>query len=267
MRTPNSTFRNRLIALSICLCALLAFSTTLSADTTNFILGTANLGTYTPTGGRADQVGPYPGTLTIVTSTGSTVSTNSLFFCLTGNQYAYSQEYGNVTTPLQAASPLKEQEEQAAFLASLLLTKAAEFSVTVSTKIPSWGNAYDKYVDFSGGDLTDFRTAIDPIQTAIWYIMGTLPSQDSALAGNLHSDTRVEALVKKAQNEFGGYNYDNVQVFNFVSSKCEPHGQSFISVNTLTTATPEPGTMVLFGAGALLMGLGCVRRRLAKRPR
>jgi hypothetical protein len=61
-----------------------------------------------------------------------------------------------------------------------------------------------------------------------------------------------------------------VSTFNqnaLIFSPCTSN-QSFVgaySDQDLINHVPEPGTMVLFGAGALLMGLGCVRRRLAKR--
>src|ERR1017187_4714287 len=67
-------FRNRFIALSICLCALLAFSTTLSADTYTFVPGVGVSGlSYLGVSG----IGPYGGTLTDTTT--SKVSPDSIF--------------------------------------------------------------------------------------------------------------------------------------------------------------------------------------------
>ena len=107
---------------------------------------------------------------------------------------------------------------------------------------------------------------LGPIQMAIWEIMGTkpyLPNTTTQEADDLNKLTAN--FVSDAETMYTGYSYSNVQVFILGgTSKCS--GQDFISVSTLTP-TPEPGTMVLFGAGALLMGLGCVRKRLARRPR
>jgi hypothetical protein len=98
--------------------------------------------------------------------------------------------------------------------------------------------------------------------------MGTLPSGDSY--STILKDPAIAGLVTLAQTNYMNYTYNNDQVFTYVlaaNPPCQTQGQSFISVTPLTPSVPEPGTMVLFGAGALLMGLGCARRRLAKRPR
>ena len=247
--------RNRLIALSICLCAFLAFSTTLSADTFQFVVGNVsagNLGNYTPTGGVSMPDGPYPGTLTDTTT--STVSPNSLFFCLTGNKSLNTTETGTEAAPSTPAL------EEAAFLASLMLTDAVADSVTVGTT----GSGSGKYVTLTGtgGNISNFKTLLGPIQTAIWYVMGTLPSGDNWTTVSSITDTATKNLVTEAQADYTRYSYSNVQVFTTTSG-----GQNFISVDSLSSSVPEPGTMVLFGAGALLMGLGCSRRLLAKRSR
>ena len=110
--------------------------------------------------------------------------------------------------------------------------------------------------------IKDFvNDVVAPIQMAIWEIMGTS-------AGSTDTNSYTEALYTQAKNEWTNvlqYSTNpvtawlnaNVQVF---TTNCG--GQSFISI-----ATPEPGSMVLFGTGALLLGFGFVRRRLARRQR
>jgi len=56
MTSPYCGFTKRLIVLSICLCGLLAFSTTLSANTTTFVVGKTTR-SYTPNNGRARPKG------------------------------------------------------------------------------------------------------------------------------------------------------------------------------------------------------------------
>ena len=104
MTAPYCGFTKRLIVLSICLCGLLAFSTTLSANTT-FVVGQDNLGYYTPNNGSGTTeganmpVGPYAGVLTI----NGSVQPNYLYFCLTGNQYLDTTETGSVGSPTTSA--------------------------------------------------------------------------------------------------------------------------------------------------------------------
>src|SRR5665811_215162 len=127
MRPPYSVLRNLLITLSICLCALLAFGTTLSADTYTFTPGSGLGVTY-----LGSPVGPYGGTLH--DNTTNTNSPNSLFFCLTGNQYYASSEAVNLYNPYTAPNPPSTVAyEEAAYLASLLLTDATKDGVVLGT--------------------------------------------------------------------------------------------------------------------------------------
>ena len=265
MTSPYCGFTKRLIVLSICLCGLLAFSTTLSANTTTFVVGQDNLGSYTPNNGSgtaegvSEPVGPYAGVLTI----NGTVQPNYLYFCLTGNQYLDSTEYGTEASLPASTLATTQQLEEAAFLASLTLTDAAQDHITLTS---TNGSTINFTANGSTSTGTFISSVLGPIQDAIWYIMGTLPSADSYTT--ILKDPTIAGLVTLAQTNYMKDTYNNVQVFTYVpaDNQCQT-GQSYLSVTPLTPSVPEPGTMVLFGAGALLMGLGCARRRLAKRPR
>ena len=258
MTSPSCGFTKRLIVLGICLCGLLAFSTTLSANTTTFVVGQDNLGSYTPNNGSgtaegvSEPVGPYAGVLTI----NGSVQPNYLYFCLTGNQYLDSTETGTEASVPASTLATTQQLEEAAFLASYTLTEATLDHFTLNST-----NGVNITFTKNGSMSKDqfISSVLGPIQDAIWYVMGTLPAGDS----NILNDPVISGLVTLAQTSYMNYSYNNVQVFTFVPTKDQPTGQSFISVNPV----PEPGTMVLFGGGALLMGLGCIRRRMARRPR
>ena len=255
MRPPYCVFRNRFIALSICLCALLAFSTTLSADTYTFVPGVGVSGlSYLGVSG----IGPYGGTLTDTTT--SKVSPDSIFFCLTGNVTYNSTEHD--TQNLASLAPTTVPQEEAAFLYSLMLSDAVTRSVALGTT--GTGNSKTLVVNGSSTNIQLFEGDLGPIQMAIWYVMQTLPS---ALAnswtysnGTNHdfsniSDVPTRNDVKLAYAGYSAFaNSPNFQIFQTTDG-----GQNFIG------AVPEPGTMVLFGTGALLMGLGSTRKLLARR--
>ena len=260
MTSPYCGFTKRLIVLSICLCGLLAFSTMLSANTT-FVVGQDNLGNYTPVNslsqpvGANMPVGPYAGVLTI----DGVQQSNYLYFCLTGNQYLDSTEYGSEASVPTSTLATTQDLEEAAFLASYTLTEAALDQMTLTSD--------GHNITFTGNGSTNtgqfINSVLGPIQDAIWYVMGTLPAGDS----NILNDPVISGLVTLAQTSYKNYSYNNVQVFTFVPTYNQSQtGQSFLSVDTLSSV-PEPGTMVLFGGGALLMGLGCICRRMARRPR
>ena len=275
MRPPYCVLRNRLIVFSICLCALLAFGTTLSADTYTFYPGHGLSGvTY-----LGQPVGPYGGTLH--DNNTNLDSPNALFFCLTGNQSYGNTESVNLYTPYTAPNPPSTiAYEEAAYLASLLLTDATKDGVTLGTT----GTGNNKTVVFTGTptqtQINTFETDSNPLQMAIWFFMGTLPSAQASVWTNVANINNgpTKTLVQQAIDNYAKYTYYNVQVVTLVSHNCAANGsgagsgtspcggQDFISVSTLPSV-PEPGTMVLFGTGALLMGLGCARRRLLRRPR
>jgi hypothetical protein len=248
MTSPSCGFTKRLIVLSICLCGLLAFSTTLSADTYTLVPGVGISGlNYLGMSG----IGPYGGTLKD-TTTGVT-SPDSIFFCLTGNAYYNSTETDSQN--LASLAPSTVPQEEAAFLYSLMLGDEVTTGVTLSTT----GTGNSKQVVVTGGNVSAFEADLGPIQFALWYVMGTLPTAEASWTSvSMITDSATKADVILAQtpaNYTPFANSPNYQVFITSTG-----GQNFIG------AVPEPGTMVLFGAGALLMGLGCIRRRLAKRP-
>jgi len=260
----------------MCLCVFLAFGATLSADPYTFmpaagISGLASSG-YLGTGGYYDGVadsaiGPYAGTLT--NNATKAVSPNSIYFCLTGNQYYQQPETGNdgPANVAQVASGATNnslalgQQEEAAFLVSVMLTDQATDKVTLTTS----GSGASEYLVASGTDVKDFEAALGPIQLAIWYVTQTLPNSLKTGSYNWNytsalsiTDSAVYNLVVAAQKAATNLWVDsNLQVFAYAQ---DSSGQNFISASV-----PEPSTMVLFGAGGLLMALGCGRKLLAKR--
>jgi hypothetical protein len=252
------------------------FGTRLSAnpvttDPYTFMPGTGisglsnNLGSGTGSydGVSVSEFGPYAGTLTN-NATGA-VSPDYVFFCLTGNQYYQQPEYGNdgpanvaqvqPTTRTDNLLTVTEQEE-AAFLVSVMLTDEAVDKVTLT---PS-GSGSSEYLVATGTDVPDFEAALGPIQMALWYVAKALPGGSSWDVNNVSSitDSATYNLVVAAQSAATNLWFDSsLQVFAYGT---DSGGQNFIGA-----PAPEPGTMVLFGVGALLVGLGRTRRLLARR--
>ena len=210
-------------------------------------------------GVSVSEFGPYAGTLT--NNVTGAVSPDYAFFCLTGNQYYQQPEYGNdgPANVAQANSSnnlltVTEQEE-AAFLVSVMLTDQAANKVTLT---PS-GSGASKYLVATGTNVPAFEAALGPIQLAIWYVTKTLPGAlnwDVTNVGSI-TDSATYNLVVAAQSAATNLWFDSgLQVFAYGA---DSGGQNFIGV-----PAPEPGTMVLFGAGVLLMGLGSSRKLLAR---
>jgi hypothetical protein len=261
MRPQYCVFRNRFIALSICLCALLVFGTTLSADTYQFSPGKAISGLTAFEGVSGSSIGPYGGTLAQVDSHGNTTYTspNSIFFCLTGNaSYITPYETGTWSAPSTPA------QEESAYLVSLMLGNEVTDHVILGTT--GTGNSKTVTVSGNASDISKFEngTAGPPvqpglaqIQLAIWDVNNTLPS--GITYSGLDTETKyIIGLAMTVANYSIFAGNSNYMVFTTTSG-----GQNFMEVPSV----PEPGTMVLFGTGALLMALGCARRRLARRPR
>jgi hypothetical protein len=266
MRSPSCGFTKRLIVLSICLCGLLAFSSTLSADTYTFYPARGIPGLAADQGVAGSQIGPYAGTLYLPNGT---QSPDQIFFCLTGNAYYITPDETGTW-----AAPSTTAYDESAFLVSLMLGNEVADSVTLNVLQGSTPAGKDsrnyEYVNpnGTGANITTFengtsgsgagvKPGLGQIQLAIWDVNGTLPS---GISYNM-LDAETKYIIGLAVT------YANYSVFNgnsnyMVFTSCSG-GQNFIEVPSV----PEPGTMVLFGAGAVLMGLGCARRRLAKRPR
>jgi len=95
---------------------------------------------------------------------------------------------------------------------------------------------------------------------ALWYVAKALPGGSSWDVNNVSSitDSATYNLVVAAQSAATNLWFDSsLQVFAYGT---DSGGQNFIGA-----PAPEPGTMVLFGVGALLVGLGRTRRLLARR--
>jgi hypothetical protein len=111
--------------------------------------------------------------------------------------------------------------------------------------------------------VSDFvKNVLGPIQMAIWQVMGSLPGQYPYYDGSNDTNPLTQGpqgFVQQAINNHGPASaYSNFIIFT-PDNTCS---QSFIQV---PSSVPEPGTMVLFGAGALLMALGSTRKLLERR--
>jgi hypothetical protein len=255
---PSCGSKDLSFTFGICVCGLLAFCSTLSANSTVFVLGNSNSSNqnYSPAGGGTVPAGPYAGTLTN--------SLNTLFFCLDGNLSA------NWDTPYNGtdAPPSGQAQEEAAFLASLMLYVAAQDGITVASD----GTNESLTINGSVSMATFVNTVEGPISMAIWQIMGSLPTQDG-IAGNDPAAAPFVALAQDAWTNLLQYPLNPLMVaFNSNVMVFTPTGstQRFVAAYSdsavIDAATPEPGTMLLLGTGSLLMVLGCARRQ-ARRPR
>ena len=101
------------------------------------------------------------------------------------------------------------------------------------------------------------KNVLGPIQMAIWQVMGSLPSEAPWYDGSNDTNTLTQNFVTQAASGYLGKNYSNYIIFTPDNTS----SQSFIQVPSV----PEPGTMVLFGTGLLLLGLGSTRKLLARR--
>ena len=301
MTSSAYIFRRRLITVSMCLCVFLAFSTTLSANSATFVMGNANSSNENfntgETGASAVPVGPYPGTLT-----GSSIN---MFFCLTGNfnsswdtTYSNGNEYtqnpnalANVKNGAGTATADFQHQEEAAFLASLFLSQASTDQVSLAiTSVGGFKTLTETASTAQGAmSLSTFvNTVQGPIQMAIWDLMNNFPTSNFGItkpaAGSTLANemTSFEALAQKAWTTLlnpavysslspklqSDVNTFNANALIFVPQNCTSN-QSFVAAyydqTLINDVVPEPSTMVLFGAGGLLMALGCGRKLLAKR--
>ena len=270
MRSQYCGFRNRFIALSICLCALLAFSTALRADSYAFYPGKGISGLPNYVAGSAtvsgSAIGPYAGTL--IDTTTSVTSPNQIFFCLTGDAgYGIPDETGTWAAP----STSTPAYEESAYLVSLALGKEVTDIVTLNVLQGSTPSGKDsrnyEYVNPTGTYVTKFENGtgsgsgagVEPslgqIQLALWDVNGHLPS--GITYSMLDAETQYIIGLATTVANYSVFN-GNSKYMVFTSTS---GGQNFMEVPSV----PEPGTMVLFGTGALLLGLGSVRKLLARR--
>jgi hypothetical protein len=225
------------------------------ADSVTFTIGPQP--TSIPTVG-GEAAGPYPGQLQ-----GSDIGQ---FLCLDGNVVTF---WGSVITGTEA-HPQTEQEDEAAFLGSLLLHDASQAGVILNSLSnpnpdPTYTQAFMN--SYSG-----------PITYAVWQIFGTLTATQTA-----NKPAATQSFVDLAETA-----YNNI--FNNPNSALYAEGQSFLqsvwifrpvpagSNQRFITAVgdellfppkgpdgpvaPEPGTLPLLAGGGLLVLIG-MRRRVA----
>jgi hypothetical protein len=253
----------RLIALCICVCGLVTFSTPLSASSAiSLTLGTYN-GASPQYGG--EYVGPYPGTLG---SDGGPV------FCLDANLTdGFSDTYGGIEESLGEVN--QQDVEESAFLASLMMFDAQEDGI-ILTPSGSGGSLLLNQTASGYTTVSEFVNNVEgPISWAIWQLMGTLGGVSESTSVYNSAQPYV-AQANAAYNKVLKNSSDPVvaafdsSVMVFLPTGDSAGTQRFITadldVALIDEAAPEPGTMVLFGAGVVLMILGYTRR-LGRRPR
>jgi hypothetical protein len=233
--------------------AVVVFTTTAHAD--SVISGALTVTSISSSQEDSNDGGYYVGPYT-VTLNGVP---NLAVFCLTGNKlenmgtvYTGTTYSPAQTVPVSAPTTAQDVEE-AAFLASYAL--------------------YDAGTAASQLHNTAWRVTniFIPVQLSIWEIMGTLGTNLAEYNANSLA-SGVTGFVALA----GQQNYTSTAMLNFLnnvsvfvpgSTGAKVNGawntsQSFVTVacNNWGTSTPEPGTMVLFGAGVLLVGLSRMRK-------
>jgi len=223
------------------------------AATLSFFIG-PQPGTIPTVSGEA--AGPYPGQLD-----GSSIGQ---FLCLDGDVVTY---WGSTITGTEA-HPETKQEDEAAFLGSLLLHDASQAGVILNSFTnPNPGPTYTQAFmnSYSG-----------PITFAIWQIFGTLtPTQ----AANKPAETQT--FVNLAETAYAN-------IFSNPTSALYAEGQSFLqsvwifsplqqgSNQRFITAVgdealfppktpdgpvaPEPGTVTMLATGAVLVIVGLRRK-------
>jgi hypothetical protein len=240
---------------------VLALSTTLSADSTVLTLGAISSyygGAYVP---------PYPGAVEVNNDPNDQMVVSLI--CLDGNKTdyftdSYTGTVETLSTDLVGENATVVQDtEEAAFLASLVMYDAAQDKISISVSGVG-GNGYVTLTPHGSMTVGDFVNSVEgPIAFAIWQVMGTL---------DVPPDPASAPFVTLAQNV---YTYDMknggaaVRAFNnsvqiFIPDNADTQ-RFFLAYGNVGSLVPEPGTMVLFGTGAVLMGLGCARR--FRRPR
>jgi hypothetical protein len=257
--SPLFGLRGRFISWAICLCAVLALSTTLSASSTVLTLGdtSAQYGSV--------YVGPYPGA--VEQNSDPTQQLVVSLFCLDGNLTDYfTYQYPGTVEPLSALSGDSnfQSEEEAAFLASLVLYEAQQDNIAISVAGVG-GNGLVTQIANGSVSVTDFVNNVEaPISFAIWQIMGTLDgSPDPAAAPYvLQAQNAYTNILQYSSTPLVAAFNSSVMIFIPADSSTQ---RFFTAYGDVGSMVPEPGTMALFGTGIALMALGCARR--LRRPR
>ena len=244
------------VRLSLCL-AVLATACILTrpahADSVLFYIGPQPGNIPTVSG---EAVGPYPGELT-----GSTIGQ---FLCLDGNINTY---WGSDITGTEA-HPETKQEDEAAFLASLLLHDAGQAGVILNSfTAPNPGPTYTQAFanEYTG-----------PVTFALWQIMGTLTSGEAANMPNGTQGfvdlavTAYDTIFNNPTSALYAEGQEFLQSVWIFTPTPQGSNQRFITAvgdenlfppnPPISTATPEPGTWGLFGTGFVLVFFGRKRR-------
>jgi hypothetical protein len=200
-----------------------------------------------------EAVGPYPGQLT-----GSTIGQ---FLCLDGNITTYwgSNIYGT------EAHPVTQQEDEAAFLASLLLYDADQLGVTLNSfSAPNPDPSYTQSFmnNYSG-----------PVTFALWQIFGTMTAAEAAnapagtqafvdLAASIY--TNVFSNTSSPEYTAGQTFLQSVWIFTptkvgsnqrFITAVPNDTFMSTVLNGPLNPTVPEPGTIGLLAAGCALIAI------------
>jgi hypothetical protein len=255
------------LSVVIVLALITLVSIPLHADTAIFYIG-PQPGSIPSVNNEA--VGPYPGQLTDTSSNPGVVSLIQQYLCLDGNITTYwdSTLYGTESAPDTQA------EDEAAFLASLLLYEADQNGVTLnsygaptpdSSYTQAFMNAYSGPISFAVWDqgITDTPTGnAEPAGTQTFVTLA------QSVYTNIFTNT-ASPLYQQGQTFLG-----EVSVFIPTTGYQIPGGgtqnpnQSFITAISDdgfigSVMAPEPGTLGLLAGGLLLAGLS--RKRFAGR--
>ncbi len=194
---------------------------------------------------NGEAAGPYPGTITD-TATNTTLPFGQ-FMCLDGN---IATQWGANLTGGTVTHPTGQQEDEGAFLASLLLSDAAQQGVTMpSASAPNPSSSYTQAF---------INTYSGPISFAVWQVMGTLPPGDTEPAGTAAYVTDAQLEYTNVFSNSSSPDYAAGQAFLASVDIFNPNpvgsAQRFIAMVPDPDPTPEPGTLGLLAAGLLLAG-------------
>src|SRR5579875_844804 len=128
------------------------------------------------------------------------------------------------------------------------------------------GSTWTAYLSQVGGDISDTYRPNDAVQyeeEAYLYSLITQPGADridiqhaawAITDPSFTADSAAQVYVTQAQNNYKSIDFSG---YELVSTTTSPHQQEYL------IASPEPASLALFATGALLAGIGLVRRRRA----